>query len=66
MAEFTRKYLPLVSDYSQILRARKDSQVSIYHLQVITHEYKSKQQELLVSIFYFSVISCEQYIPHVA
>ena len=46
---FTHEYLPLVSDYSQELSTRQNSLVSIYHLSVITREYKSAHQELLCS-----------------
>ena len=66
MTAFTQEYLSLISDYSQVLSARKDSLMSIYHSQVITREYKTTQQELLSSIFNSSIIAREQCIPHVA
>ena len=40
--------------------------MSIYHLSVITRDYKSARQELLVSIFNSSVIAYEQCVPCVA
>ena len=39
--------------------------MSIYYSLVITHEYKTAQQELLVSIFNSSIITREQCIPRV-
>ena len=62
----THEYLPLVSDHSQVLSSRPDLLVNIYHLSVITHEYKSARQELLTSIFNSSVITREQCILRVA
>ena len=62
MTGFTHKYLPLVSDYLQVLSAQQDSLMSIYHSSVITHKYKSAQQELVISIFYSSVIARKQFI----
>ena len=41
MTDFTHMYLPLVSDYSQVLSARQDSLASIYHSSIITRKYKS-------------------------
>ena len=41
MTRFTHEYLPLASDYLQVLSTRQDSLVSIYHSSVITPEYKS-------------------------
>ena len=31
MTAFTQEYLPLISDYLQVLNAQKDSLTSIYH-----------------------------------
>ena len=49
MTGFINVHLPLVSDYSWVLSAQQDSLTSIYHSSVITREYKSAQQELLVT-----------------
>ena len=40
--------------------------MSIYHLSVIIHEYKSAQQELLVSIFNLSAIVHKQCTSRIA
>ena len=64
---FIHEYLPLISDYSQVLSTRQNSLVSIYHLSVITCEYKSAHQELLCSeSFNLSVITREHCISRVA
>ena len=40
--------------------------MSIYHLSVITREYKSAKQELLVSIFNLSITTRKQCVPRIA
>ena len=57
MTGFTHVHLPLVSDYSQVLRARQDSLESISCATEFTCKYKSAQHKLLVSIFNSSAIA---------
>ena len=73
MIGFTHVHLPLVSDYSQVLRAQQDSLMSItcttvftHEYSVLTHEYKSAQQEIFVSIFNSSALyfSCRTSPTH--
>ena len=44
-------------DSLQVISVQQDLLTSIYDLSVITHKYKSAQQELLVSIFNSLVIN---------
>ena len=66
MTGFTHMHLPFVSDYSRVLSAWQDLLASIYHLSVVTREYKSARQELLANIFNLSAIAREQCTSRVA
>ena len=72
MTGFTHMHLPLVSDYLRVLLVQQDLLTSMTHTtgftrkySVITREYKSAQQELLVSNFHSSAIAHEQCTSHV-
>ena len=62
---FTHVHLPLFSEYLLVLSAWRDWLRSIYHLSVITHEYKSVWQGLFASILNSSAIAPKQCTSHV-